>query len=254
MKEHNEDTSNPLYLMQGVWINEHDIAELKDPYADDRRILDDFIKDSLDLVDIFHGNAELPTRLGFASGTYDTDISEYVIGWMLGIEWDPNFVLETNMAHEGMPQYEGTMLHTENASPFEIFLSEAADAIMTYEADTYNATRPLSFTNCLTTDPLDHPNEPDPIEDKISVNVEHIKLGDKAFAGQFATYHVYPYYPEFINTQPSYTNFIDEEGNINTYKAYLRDLKSFHTIPVMVGEFRCARFTGKSAQCEIFRV
>ena len=245
LHEYNETADDPLYLMQGVWINENHIAELEDPYADDARILNDFIQDGKDLVDIFHGNATLPERPGFASGTYDVDISEYVIGWILGIEWDPGFVLNTNEAHADKAQYDGQFLHTENASPFEMFLSEGADRIMTYEAETYSATRPLSFTNWLTPDPLDHPNEPDPNEDMVSVNVEHIKLRDPAFAGQFASYHIYPYYPEFMNYSPEYTAF-KEDGRVNTYKAYLRDLKSFHDLPVLVAEFGVPSSRGKA--------
>ncbi len=84
--EFNEQSKKPLYLMQGVWINEGDIAELNDAFADNGRILNDFIQDSTDLVDIIHGNATLPEQAGFASGVYQSDVSPYVVGWILGIE------------------------------------------------------------------------------------------------------------------------------------------------------------------------
>jgi hypothetical protein len=33
---------------------------------------------------------------GLAGGTYTADVSRYVCGFILGIEWDPAFVISTN--------------------------------------------------------------------------------------------------------------------------------------------------------------
>ena len=79
-----------------MWINEENIAKLNDAYANNEQIKNDFIKDAVDLVDIIHGNATLPIKPGFAGGKYKRDVSKYVIGWILGIEWDPDFVEGTN--------------------------------------------------------------------------------------------------------------------------------------------------------------
>ena len=235
--EFNEQSKKPLYLMQGVWINEGDIAELNDAFADNGRILNDFIQDSTDLVDIIHGNATLPEQAGFASGVYQSDVSPYVVGWILGIEWDPNFVEGTNSSNPDKLEYAGNFLYTAGASPFEAFLCEAGDKVLDYEASKYHMTRALSFTNWLTTDMLTHPNEPYETEDMAEVNTENILAKERCKAGLFASYHVYPYYPEFMNYQKDYVSFKDEEGAVNTYQAYLRDLYQAHTKPVLVAEF-----------------
>ena len=235
--EFNKNSEKPIYILQGVWINDTDIAELNDAYGDNGRILKNFIKDAQDLVDIFHGNATLPEKAGFASGEYKNDISQYVIGWILGIEWDPTFVDTTNKNNQNRNTYTGKYLFTEYASPFEAFMCEAGDNILEYEIDKYKMARPVSYTNWLTTDMLKHPNEPYLNEDMVEVNVEHIKPQDSFKEGVFASYHIYPYYPDFINYQKDYTEFKDETGKINTYKAYLRDLMSQHTMPVLVAEF-----------------
>lgn len=232
--EFNERSSKKLYVMHGLWLNEDKIKSIHDPYAEDNHLLEEFISDGKDLVDIFHGNKTLDPRPGFASGVYTYDVSQYIIGWILGVEWDPSFVMNTNQLHPTLNHYEGNFLYTENASPFEAFLAQVGDTILSYEADKYKTTRPVSFTNWLTTDPLTHPNEPDPKEDMAVVNVEHIKTKDKAFAGQYASYHVYPYYPEFMNFSEAY---IDKYDPVNTYRAYLDDLNAFHTMPVLVAEF-----------------
>ena len=66
--EFNKNSKKPLYLIQGVWINEENISKLNDAYANNEQIKNDFIKDAVDLVDIIHGNATLPIKPGFAGG------------------------------------------------------------------------------------------------------------------------------------------------------------------------------------------
>ena len=244
--EFNKNSKKPLYLIQGVWINEENIAKLNDAYANNEQIKNDFIKDAVDLVDIIHGNATLPIKPGFAGGKYKRDVSKYVIGWILGIEWDPDFVEGTNQNNSSRVSYSGDFLSTEGASPFEVFLCEVGDRVLDYEAENYKMTRTLSFTNWLTTDMLNHPNEPFENEDKAIVNLEHIKAKESFKAGLFASYHIYPYYPEFINYQKEYVQFKDETGEINTYKAYLRDLFKEHEMPVLVAEFGVPASRGKA--------
>ena len=234
---YNKTAIKPLYLIQGVWVKEEDIAELSDAYKDKERILNEFIKDASDLTDVLHGNAKLPEKKGFASGEYKSDISKYVIGWILGIEWDPYFVDGTNTNNPDKKTYEGKYLYTEDASPFEAFLCHVGDKTIEYEVDKYGTERPVSFSNWPTTDMLDHPNEPAEKEDFASVNMEHIKAKEIFKSGVFASYHIYPYYPEFMNYEKEYVNFKDSDGQINTYKAYLRDLMKHHTMPVLVAEF-----------------
>lgn len=234
---YNKSAERPLYLIQGVWVKEEDIAELKDAYGDGGRILNAFSKDSYDLVDILHGQASLPEQKGFASGEYTSDVSEYVIGWILGIEWDPEFVHGTNQANSDKTSFAGEYLYTSGTSAFEAFLCQVGDAVIKYETDKYSTQRPVSFSNWPTTDMLSHPNEPFEQEDLVSVNMEHIKAHPKFEPGLFASYHIYPYYPEFMNYQAEYAKFKDEAGKINPYKAYLRDLMKEHTMPVLVAEF-----------------
>ena len=236
LHEFNRTAKKPLYLLHGVYMREELIRILEDVHSNHSQIKQEFIADAAELIDVLHGNAKLPEQPGRASGEYKSDVSEYVIGWILGIEWDPLFVIRTNKRNPAKNNYSGKFLYTEKASPFEAFLCEVGDKVLTYEFDKYKMFRPLSFTNWLTTDIIRHPNEPFANEDKVEVNIEHIK-GRSAFKpGIFASYHVYPYYPDFFNYQHSYTEFTDKSGRVNTYRAYLRDLFKQHTMPVMVAE------------------
>lgn len=244
--EFNARSGSPVYLLQGVWVSEEDIAVIGDAYAENGKIRNDFIRDATDLVDVIHGKANLPERPGFASGRYTKDVSPYVIGWILGIEWDPNFVENTNTKNPASGNYSGRYLYTDNASPFEAFLCGVGDEVLQYEVDKYHMTRALSYANWPTTDMLNHPNEPYPEEDMAVVNMEHIRPGDSFPSGLFASYHVYPYYPDFLNYQKDLANFKDETGMTNTYQAYLRALMKEHTMPVLVAEFGVPASRGKA--------
>ncbi len=244
--EYNQKAEKPLYLIQGVWVKEETMAELNDAYANGEQIKNDFIKDATDLVDVLHGNATLPVKNGFASGEYKSDVSQYVIGWLMGIEWDPYFVQGTNDNNPERTSYTGSYLYTEGASPFEAVLCEVGDKTLVYEASNYQMTRAISFNNWLTTDMLDHPNEPNAKEDMAEFNMEHIKAQPVYKSGLFASYHIYPYYPDFLNHQKEYITFKDEDGEIDAYRAYLKDLIKEHTMPVLVAEFGVPASRGKA--------
>lgn len=242
--EYNKAAINPIYIFQGVWVNEEDISNVMN--LDNPKIKETFKEDIQDLVDIIHGNAYLPAKAGHASGVYSKDISPYVIGWILGIEWDPEFVANTDKVNKGNVTYEGKYLYTEQASPFESGLCEIGDYAIDYEANKYSMQRPVSFTNWVTTDMLSHPNEPLQKEDMSIVNTEHIKSKEAFKPGLFASYHIYPYYPDFMNYQKEYADFKDEDGKVNTYRAYLKDLIKEHTVPVLVAEFGIPSSRGKA--------
>ncbi|MGL5352334.1 MAG: family 2 glycosyl transferase, partial [Clostridium sp.] len=200
-------------------------------------IKEQVISDTKDLIDVIHGNANLEKKAGHAGGRYEYDVSPYVIGWILGIEWDPQFVLNTIDINKDKTSFNGEYLYTENATSFESFLCELADEAIKYETEKYNMQRPLSFTNWVTTDMLSHPNEPSKEEDMVTVNTESVKYNSSFKPGLFASYHIYPYYPDTMNYQNDYVSYINENGNVNTYEAYLKDLIKEHTVPVLVGEF-----------------
>ncbi|MBK5241556.1 family 2 glycosyl transferase [Clostridium sp.] len=242
--EYNESAEKPLYLIQGVWVNEEDMAKYKDAY--NPVIVDNFKKDIQSVIDVLHGNKIIKKTPGHAYGIYEKDLSPYVIGYVLGIEWDPGFVITTNDNNKSKVNYDGKYLYSKGASPFENFLSETGDYCIDYETEVYKMQRPVSFTNWVTTDMLSHPNEPFEYEDVVSVNTEHIKKKDSFKTGLFASYHIYPYYPDAMNYQKDYISFKDSNGKIDTYKAYLKDLKKEHTMPILVAEFGIPASRGKA--------
>ncbi|MCF6409756.1 hypothetical protein [Pseudalkalibacillus salsuginis] len=236
LKRYNEKHEEKIYIFHGVWIDEKNLEETLDAYKPEN--LEEFQDEIRKIVDVVHGNKIVEVERGHASGVYQADISQYVIGWILGIEWYPDMVKNTNEVHATMEDYHGQYFQTKDAQPFEIWLAQQMDTLVKYEVDHYNWIRPISFTNWVTTDILEHPSEPDENEDLVSVdpNVIYTK-GNMDLTDQFASYHVYPYYPDFFNYEESYQNYVDHRGEKNSYAAYLSDLHNAHRLPILVAEF-----------------
>ncbi|ELZ08316.1 hypothetical protein C479_13293 [Halovivax asiaticus JCM 14624] len=235
LAEHNVDRDDPLLLLQGNWIDEAVMIETGDVF--DEAVVEIHEEGVENAIDAVHGNLDAPARPGHASGRYRADVSPYVLGYVLGIEWDPEVVEATDEKHGGLGEYEGTYFTTADATPFEHWLAARLDDATAYESDQYDALRPVSMTNWPTTDHLEHPAEPIETEDLASVTLNHVSSTDEFTSGLFATYHVYPYYPDFLNYEPEYVEYETETGEPSSYRGYLEDLLDANEHPVFIGEF-----------------
>lgn len=234
LEKYNRTHENPLYLFHGVWIEEENLEKTLDAFSPDNT--EPFKKDISKVIDVIHGNITISEKPGHASGEYTADVSPYLAGWILGIEWYPYMVENTNIVHKDIGEYNGKYVYTQEAKPFEHWLGSIFDYTLSYEMDKYKWQHPISFTNWVTTDLLSHPYEPLEQEDLVSVDPNVIKLKNIE-TGQFASYHIYPYYPDFLNYDPKYTQYIDHRGKPNNYAGYLKNLKSQHNMPMLVAEF-----------------
>lgn len=240
LEDFNSRREDPLLLMQGVWSPEEELIgedeEGRDAYTPE--ITEKFRREISDAVHVIHGDAELPERTGHASGRYGTDVSEYLLGWMLGTEWYPYAVKATNDANGDNPPYSGKYFRaTEDARPFESWLAWMLDTLAEEEME-YGWQHPACFTNWPTTDPLNHPNEGYPREDLVPVDPMHVEPTPTWKAGYFSQYHVYPYYPDFMRYDLKYQRYRTAEGKVDPYAGYLHELRAHHEgIPLMIGEF-----------------
>ncbi|MEA5146576.1 MAG: family 2 glycosyl transferase, partial [Candidatus Limiplasma sp.] len=157
---YNRVAATPLYLMQGIYMDEGDVAQYGDVFAPQSITIADMRQDIVDCVNMLHGNAVVGAKPGKASGVYQYDVSQYVIGWILGIECEAYLVEGTNKAHPELTSFQGRFVYTEQASPFEVFIAQMKELTIAYETDQYQMQRPVAFSNWVTTDPLKHPNEP----------------------------------------------------------------------------------------------
>ncbi|WP_336327493.1 hypothetical protein [Halovenus sp. HT40] len=229
---YNDGRTDPLLLLQGTWVPTPNLLE-----AGDATELSETVDAEIHrTVDAIHGATTLEKRPGHAAGTYDADVSDATLGFLFGIEWPPEVVAETNQAGAD-GEFSGAYLRAENASAFEQWLANRLETIVRREMSTYGVQRPVSFVNWVTTDPLSHPYEPFPDEDRVGVDPDAIQSAESFDAGTLASYHVYPYYPDLLNETPEYTEYIDHRGEPNNYAGYLDDLVGATDHPVLVAEF-----------------
>ncbi len=228
--EANED--RPIHLLHGVWIPEEEFLTTQDAWP----LLDEWKAEIKDVVDVVHGDAVIPDKPGHASGTYTADISKWLMGWAVGVEWDPAASVATDEKHRGMEPFRGRYVRaTAGATPMENWIASGMDYLAGLEADR-GWSRPMTFTNWLTTDPLRHPLEPNPNEDRLSIDAMHMRATGAWPGGLFASYHVYPYYPDFLRYE--YEDAVAADGSPDPYAGYLRALSEHHRgEPVMVTEF-----------------
>lgn len=248
--EYNKDNKNPLYMLHGVWVNDYVLNSHRDAYSNE--FYDTFLENSKIMVDVIHGRRKLNLgRVASAGhGTYKKDISDWVIGYILGVEWDDSTVSYTDDLYrgkEGYSSYSGTYMYTtQEATPFETMLTMVGDKTIEYETERYGEQRLVAFSNWPTTDPFRYPKIITDFFMKCAqVDVEHIKTTDSFIPGQFVSYHVYPYYPYYLSFAEDWSvfgleskdTFRDEQGRVNAYRAYLQMLNNHHTMPVVISEF-----------------
>lgn len=231
-----------LYLFQGIWTE----PPTGDDYSGDGHL--SYVRGNIrDAIDAVHGNTVLPPRPGYPDGKYSVDVSWCTMGFLFGREWEPCSVKRFNESRgRKRGAYEGKFLEIFDGTPFEVLLTETCDYIQRYEYERYGKSRPCSVVNWPTLDPLNHPSEStneeeaslqgqrtragvcNENEDMESLDVS--KIRSVSGAGFFATYHAYPYYPDFINN--------DDLSDKTPYLTYLKSLKSHHgDQPILIAEF-----------------
>jgi hypothetical protein len=226
----------PLYLLQGVYLPD-------ESYTDENRTLFDtqvtkaFRDELRDVSAAVHGDLRRSPRAGRASGTWTADASPWVAAWLVGVEFDPTATARTNRRNAGTAAVAGTYFRsTRTASPAERWLAARMDELAGHET-ARGSSAPIAFTNWPTTDPLRHPDEPLAQEDLVGLDANHIVPTSRWSAGTFASYHAYPYYPDFLRHEKALRRTL-VNGKPDAYAGYLAALARHHAkLPVMISEF-----------------
>ncbi len=225
---------NPLLLFQGIWLEEVDDAW--DSYEYDLTLRRrSFEAEIAEVIDCINGNADIAFRYGKAYGIYKTNVSRWTAGYIIGREVAPQEIDTTNRFHPGPASYGGTRFSISGGTAAEAFITAMLDRVVTYEEEHYASSRPVSFSSWPTLDPLVHPTEIHTDEDAASFDIT--KIARNGGPGLFASYHAYPYYPNFISQEPAYRTFSDTHGP-NSYLGYLTAMKNHYSnMPLVIAEF-----------------
>jgi hypothetical protein len=247
-----EHSNRQLFLVQGVWINDPEMGI----YTHSESELN-FKKEIAKAIDVIHGNALALKKAGSAEGIYSTDVSQFVVGIVLGHEWDSKFVSKTNLEalkksslKERFSHY-GNFITLHSGTPMENWLAKMIDFTATYEISKYHEQRPLSFINWQALDPMFHSQEYSRRNgqdyDGEAIDMRKFNSTELFRAGLFAAVHAYPYFPDFVYLEDKYSKTKNRKGVKDSYKAYLEDLKSnLPDIPMLVAEYGLSSSRGNS--------
>ncbi|MBL8028554.1 MAG: hypothetical protein JNL74_19170 [Fibrobacteres bacterium] len=247
-----EHSNRPLYLVQGVWIDD----PATETYSQSISV-ENFRKEISKAIDVIHGKAFVLKKAGCADGIYSTDVSQYVIALVLGHEWDPKFIAKTNLEavkKHSIKQnfnHHGNFITLHSGTPMECWLAEMIDFTATYEISKYRSQRPLSFINWQALDPMFHNQEYSRRNghdyDGESIDMRKFHTTNLFRAGLFAAVHAYPYFPDFVYLESKYRNSVNRNGQKDSYKAYLEDFKrNLPDIPMLVAEYGLSSSRGNS--------
>ncbi len=230
--------ATPLYLVQGVWLDDGDIA------SDLTRLTDSFNAAIEQAVRRVHGRDP-------AAAT--PDVSRWTCAFLIGREVMPAEVRATDESRGDVgttpPDFTpGRHFRLKSGTRTERWIAARLEHLVAFERAAFGTERPVGFSSWPPLDPLRHPTESlGSGEDSAAVDLANLEAAD-APAGFFVSYHAYPYNPDFMNEDPGYQKVCDADGP-NPYLGYLRELKAhYRGIPLLVAEFgvpsswACARF------------
>lgn len=237
---YNMSNKSPIYLLQGIPVSDEVNYGDGDAYRED--FADKLIQDGLDAVDIIHGRKIISGMRGIKR--YRVDVSSWVIGYLVGSEWDGDMIAYTDHSTVNPDNYNGDYFYTaEGSTSFEAVLARVMDRIISYEADKYNAQRIIGFINDPLTDFLIYENVYRRQLRKYSyIDAEHIIGTEKLKSGQFASYRLYDTVMEFSQylSEDQREEISDILSSLNIsayYDGYLQLMAEYHTMPVVAAGY-----------------
>ncbi len=239
--EYNSTPENdPIYLLQEIWP--HD--EVPDLNLHNSEYREAYLKEIELVIDALHGNADIPARPYRAYGNYSADVSPYLLGILIGRELEPDEVEATDEKNPEKKGHAGNYVRAEpgRSSPTETWIAEMCDYTLQYSQSSYEWQYPVGFVSWPTLDPLDHKTDYEEdgtpgynVRETVDPNI--FTAGPANRAGFFGAYHIYPNYPDFMNNEPAFAEYEDEEG-VFRYRGYLHKFMEIHPpYPALVAEF-----------------
>ena len=243
--KHHLDAGSHLVLYQQIWIGDPPKDNLYDP---------EFIARTKAeiryVVDAIHGRGDVPPSRTRGNGVFANDVAANVGGFLLGRQLQPSVAVQTNILNVGKQDYDGKYITISKANATEVWYAQMLDYLVSYETETYNWQHPVAIVNWPSLDPMSHPSESSSVprgqkmdlsnvsDDNDVVSIDESKFIAKGDfrGGLFASYDVFPYYPEFLLKEPGYLKASDSQGP-DPYLGYLRDLKAHIPYPLVISEY-----------------
>ena len=236
--EFNSNNSTPLYIIQGISLTYYINNNSKDAYDDNYiKMMSERAKTT---VDVIHGKKNIILNRGYGLGNYRKDVSKWLIGYIIGEEWNSYTIAYTN--DEQNAEFKGKYFETtENANAFESLLAKQMDEIIEYETEKYNHQSLISFSSNIETDPFKYDDYYAGQTMKIvSLDLENIKPTENLKSGRFAAYSleesIKNYYEYFSEEQKALLE-LKVENYSEIKDDYLKLLNSYHTMPIIISSY-----------------
>lgn len=249
--DYNKDNSKPLFLIQGIQVKDYANNNRNDAYAND--FYNSLLNDSKVAVDVIHGRRNIPASSSTGTGIYRRDISDWVIGFIVGNEWNAATIEYTNNGKYSNDYSGKYFMTTEDASAFEALLASVMDKMLEYEVNKYNELRLITFAN----DPLSDPFEYDKyyglqLGKFTQIDPEHIKTKSNYY-GFYASYALTPFnndFKEYFSEEQKeiLKDILPELGDNDYVGGYAKLLSKYHTMPVIISSFECSTARGVADQ------
>ncbi|MHC1683893.1 MAG: hypothetical protein AB6733_13215 [Clostridiaceae bacterium] len=237
--EYNNLQEEPLYLLQGIQVSDYANNSGEDAYS--KEFYETLKEDSMDAVDVVHGRKSISINKMKGSGDYRKDVSPWVIGYIVGSDWNAGTMAYTNNQGNHNTTYSGKYFSTaEDATAFEAMLAEIMDGMISYESKKYKTQRLISFFNDPQYDPFVYEEfYAEQLGKYNRLDAENIKTTDELKSGYFASYRLY----EFCSGFSQYFSE-DQKLELSTilkdlnqeifYDGYTQLLAKYHSMPVII--------------------
>lgn len=246
--QYNTGNDAPLYLLQSVRVTDSLNNSSGDAY--DSGFFQALLADAMEAVDVIHGNRIIMPNNTRGSGTYRKDVSEWVLGFIVGHEWNPATIAYTNKRGRSAV-FAGEYIRTkEGATAFEAMLAGVMDQLVGYESRKYKVQRLVSFINDPIHDPFVYEQEFGKQIPKFSqLDIEHLEGTELFGASLFAAYRAYTFVPDFwaYLSQEQLSRLGDIPGKIDrslSFDGYVQLLAEYHTKPVVIVSFNFSSSRG----------
>lgn len=235
---YNKNRENPLYLLQGIRVTEYDNNSASDAYGEG--FYQQLLEDGRAAVDVIHGKKNTSQE----NGVYRSDVSQWVIGYLVGESWEPDVIAYTNANEDYDCVYSGTYFATEEgATAFEAMLAKVMDTMVSYETRKYSTQRLISFVNSPQCDPFEYDAYYGKQIGKYNcLDAERIKVNKESYQGYYASYQLYEYCSEFAQyfSNEQKEQLASTLSHLNKdyfYEGYTQLLAEYHTIPVVICDY-----------------
>lgn len=226
LKKFNESSDKPLYLLQGIQIDEVLLKDGEDLQGKKiKKYIEKYIKNTINAI---HGNPykSIPADI---SEIYEDDVSKYVIGYTLGIELSSYDIIYSEIMNDEKTFKGYYFKSLEGASKTEVYLAELADYLVSYEYENYGDKKPITiigsaynFIESIDTN-LQMKLEEDYYNIPNNIDVRNIEATNNS-AGLFASFNIYPS-----------VGYLRE--NSQDIDSILEKIENAHDIPLLISEY-----------------